>query len=113
MKINSCTKGDVVVLEPTGKISPGPDVGELDEKLYAILGKGQKKVIINLEKTPWIGSSAISVLLHHNCKFKETGGNLKLANLTKKIQEIIVITKLVLVFEVYDSLQAALDSFKK
>lgn len=112
MKINSYTKGDVVVLEPAGKISPGPDIGELDEKLYSLLGKGQKKVIINFEKTPWIGSSAISVLLHHNCKFKDIGGNLKLANLTKKIQEIIVITKLALVFEVYDSVKEALDSFK-
>jgi len=113
MKINSYTKDDVVILEPAGKIIPGPDVGELDEKLYALLGKGQKKVIIDLGKTPWIGSSAISILLHHYTKFKEIGGNLKLANLTKKIQEIIVITKLTLVFDVYDSLEAALDSFKK
>jgi anti-sigma B factor antagonist len=113
MKINSYTKDEVVVLEPAGKLMGGPDVGELDEKLYALLGKGQKKVILDLRKTAWISSSAIMILIHHYSKFKGIGGNLKLANLTRKIQEIIAITKLTLVFEVYDTLEAALDSFKK
>jgi anti-sigma B factor antagonist len=111
--MNSYTKGDVVVLEPEGKIMPGTDTGALDEKLYALLGQGQKKVIIDLGKTAWVGSSALTILLHHNCKFKESGGSLKLAGLTRKIQQLIVVTKLVLVFEVYDTLEDALDSFKK
>ena len=88
-------------------------MGELDEKLYAFSGKGQKKVILDLHKTDWIASSGISILLHHYTKFTEIGGNLKLVSLTKKIQQIIVITKLTLVFDVYDTLEAALDSFKK
>jgi len=113
MKINSYTKDDVVILEPVGRLLPGPDVGELDEKLYSLLGKEQKKVVIDLGKTDRIGSSALSVLLHHCAKFKEIGGNLRLANLTKKIKEIIAITKLTLVFDVYDSLKEALDSFKE
>ena len=111
--INSYTKDDVVVLEPTGKIMPGANVGELDEKLYALLSKEQKKVIVDFGKTPWISSSAISVLLHHFNKFKEIDGDLKLANLTEKIQEIISITKLTLIFDVYDTLESAVDSFKK
>jgi anti-sigma B factor antagonist len=113
MRMNSYAKDDVVVLEPAGKLTSGPDVGELDEKLYALLGKGQKKVILDFCKTDWIASSGISILVHHYTKFREIGGDLKLANLTKKIQEIIVITKLTLVFEVYDTLEAALDSFKE
>ena len=113
MKINSYTKDDVVILEPRGKLIGGQDVGELDEKLYALLAKGQKKVIIDLGKTPWIYSSSICILIHHYIKFKEIGGSLKLANLTRKIQQIMAITKLILVFEVYDTLEAALDSFKK
>lgn len=102
----------MVIFELEGKITPGSDIGELDEKLYAQLQKGQKKVIIDLGKTVWFGSSGISILLHHNCKFKEIGGNLKLANLTKKIQQIITVTKLTLIFDVYDTLEAALESFK-
>ena len=69
-------------------------------------------MIIDFRKTIWFGSSGITILLHHNCKFKEIGGYLKLANLTKKIQQIIAITKLALAFEVYDSLDTALESFK-
>ena len=113
MKINSYAKEDVTVLEPVGKLMGGPDVGELDEKLYALLGRGQKKVIIDLSKTAWISSSAISILIHHHTKFGEIGGKLKLANLTKKVQEIIVIAKLTLVFDVYDTLEEALESFQE
>ncbi len=113
MKIKSYTKDDVVILELAGKLVGGRDVGELDEKFYSLLGKKQKKVILDLGKTDWIASSGISILIHHYTKFKEIGGNLKLANLTRKIQEIIVITKLTLIFEVYDTLETALDSFKE
>ncbi|KPL00574.1 MAG: hypothetical protein AMJ90_08060 [candidate division Zixibacteria bacterium SM23_73_2] len=111
MRINSYIKKGVVVLEPSGKVLPGPDVESLDEKLFALLGKEKKKVIINLGKTDWIGSPAISVLLYHHSRFREKGGELKLANLTQHIREIIVITKLTLVFDVYDSLNEALESF--
>lgn len=113
MKINLYTREDVVILEPVGKIMAGKNVAQLDEKLYALLGKGQKKVIIDLGKTVWVCSSAISTLLNHNIKFKDIGGSLKLANLTNKIQEIITITRLVSFFEVSDTLNAGLDSFKK
>jgi len=113
MKIKSYTKDDVVILEPKGKLMGGPDIGELDEKLYALLGKKQRKVIVDLGKTDWISSSGIAILIHHHNKFKEIGGNLKLVNLTKKIQQIIAITKLTLVFDVYDSMDLALESFKK
>jgi len=113
MKLNLYKREDVAVLEPVGKIMAGKDVAQLDEKLYALLGKGHKKVIIDLGKTVWVSSSTISTLLNHKIKLKERGGNLKLANLTNKIQEIVSITRLVSFFEVYDTLNAALDSFKK
>jgi anti-anti-sigma factor len=113
MKIQSYTKDGIVVLEPEGRIIPGKDVGELDERLYSLLESGQKKVIIDLHKTAWFGSSGITLLLHYNCKFREIGGHLKLANLTKNIQKIIAITKLAIEFEIYDTLEVALNSFEK
>ena len=111
MKINSCVKRDVVILEPVGKLLPGSAVGTLDDKLYSLIGKKQNRVIIDLGKTTQVGSSGISILLHHHMKFKEIGGSLKLANLTKNIQQIIAITRLSLVFDVFDSLEEALDSY--
>lgn len=112
MSINSYTKNQVVVLEPAGKIMIDRGVRELDEKLKALLGEGQKKVIIDWGKTDWIGSAVISTLVDHYTKFKEIGGNIKLACLTQEVQKIIAVTKLISVFEVYDTLHAALDSFK-
>ncbi len=111
MKINSYVKRDVVILEPSGKLLPGQSLGQLDEKLYALIGRKRNRVIIDLGKTSQVGSSAISVLLHHHMKFREIGGSLKLANLTNNIQQIIAITRLALVFDVFDNLEAALDSF--
>ncbi|UCB51546.1 MAG: STAS domain-containing protein [Candidatus Zixiibacteriota bacterium] len=113
MKINAYTRDDVAILEPVGKLLGGADVGELDEKLYRLQETGQKKVIVDLGKTPWIYSSSISILIHHYTKFREAGGNLKLANLTKKTLQIVCMTKLILVFDVYDTLEAALESFKE
>jgi anti-anti-sigma factor len=113
MKINSYTRDDVAILEPVGKLMGGADVGELDEKLYALFEKGQKKVVVDLGKTPWIYSSSISILIHHFIKFREIGGNLKLANLTRETLKIVAMTKLTLVFEVYDTLEAALESFNE
>jgi anti-sigma B factor antagonist len=113
MKLRLYTREDIVVLEPVGKIMSGEDVAKLDEKLYALLGKGRTKVIIDLSKINWLSSSAMSTLLNHNIKFREAGGSLILANLSGKIEQLIAITRLVSFFEVYDTLGAAIDSFEK
>ena len=113
MKVKSYTKDGVEVIEPKGKFLGGADTGELDEKLYALLGKGVKAVVIDLGTTDWMNSSGIAMLIHHFKKFRDQGGNLKLANLTKNIEKILVIAKLTSVFETYDSLDEAVNSFKK
>lgn len=113
MKIHSYTKGDVTVLEPEGKLMLTRDVHELDDRLEALLGKAHKKVVLDLHKTAWISSAAISTFLDYRSKFKDAGGALKLANLTAEVQEIIALTKLSSTFEIFDSLQAAVESFKE
>ncbi len=113
MKVKSYTKDGIEIIEPKGKFLGGADTGELDEKLYALLGKGVKAVIIDLGSTDWMNSSGIAILIHHYKKFRDQGGNLKLANLTKNIEKILVIAKLTSVFETYDSLDEAVASFQK
>jgi len=113
MEMKSYNEGDVVVLELAGKILPGADVGELDEVLYSLLGEEQKKVIIDLGKSAWLSSSAIGILVHHWKKFKQVGGNLRLANVGKKIQQLVEISGLTKVLDIYDSLETALESFKE
>lgn len=111
MKLKAYEKDGVAVLEPTGKLMGGSDTGELDERLYALLGRGQLKVVIDLGRTDWMNSSGIAILIHHWKKFKDAGGNLRLANLTKKIEKIMIIAKLTTVFDVHDSLEEAIQSF--
>ena len=112
MKVKSWEKDGVSILEPNGKMMGGADTGELDEKLYALLGRGAKKVIIDLGQTEWINSSGLSILIHHWKKFEDAGGSLRLANLTQRIEKILVISKLTTVFSCYDSLDEAMASFK-
>jgi len=112
MKVKGYEKDGVAIIEPEGKLMGGADTGELDEKLYALLGRGQLKVVVDLGKTDWMNSSGIAILIHHWRKFSDAGGKLKLANLTKKIEKIMIIAKLTTVFEVFDSLDEALASFR-
>ena len=112
MKIQAYQQGDVSILEPKGKLMGGPDTGELDEKLYALLSEGKKKVVLDLGKTEWINSSGISILIHHWNKFNKAGAHLCLANLTKKTERILVISRLASVFDCYDTVADAVASFR-
>lgn len=112
MRFNHYEKNDVDIIEIKGKIMGGDDFMPLDDKLYALIGRGRKKAIIDLGGCDWINSTGLGRLIHHSTTFKDQGGELKLANLTEKIDKIITITRLTEVFDVADSLEEALASFK-
>ena len=112
MKVKTHVKDGIEIVEPCGKFLGGPDTGELDEKLYALLGRGVKGVVIDLGTTDWMNSSGLAILLHHYRKFRDNGGDLVLANLTKNIEKILVISRLTTVFQTYESLDQAVASFK-
>ena len=111
MKVNAYEKDGIWVVEVKGQLMGGPDTGELDEKLYAIIGKGNKKAIVDLGGCDWINSSGLSILIHHYKKFKDAEGELKMANLTKKVERIMVIARLIEVFDVKDSVDEAMAAF--
>jgi anti-sigma B factor antagonist len=110
-KIEVSRADGVSILAPRGSLMGGPDTGELDEQLYELLAHGTDKVILDLAHTEWINSSGISILIHHWKKFHDAGASLRLANLTKKTQRILVISRLASVFDCYDSLDEAIASF--
>lgn len=105
-------KDGVDVIEVKGKILGGDDFLPLDDQLYALIGKGRSKAIIDLGKCDWINSTGLGRLIHHSTTFKNMNGELKLANLTEKINKIIVITRLTTVFDVTDSVDEAIKKFK-
>ncbi len=112
MKFNHYEKDGVDVIEVKGKIMGGDDFAPLDDKLYALIGKGRNKAVIDLSGCDWINSTGLGRLIHHSTTFKNMKGELKLANLTDKIDKIITITRLTEVFDVSDSVEDAVARFK-
>ncbi len=112
MKLSQREINDVVILEPKGKIMGGPDATLLHDKLHELIKDGKKKVIVDLAKVDWMNSTGLGILISGLTTMRNNGGELKLANVTDKIESLLTITKLITVFENYDSLEEALNSFK-
>jgi anti-sigma B factor antagonist len=111
MKIDTRTVGDVNVLDCSGKITLGEGTMAIRNTVREVLKNGGKKIILNLSEVNYIDSSGIGELVSTYTTVTNQGGQLKLLNLTKKIQELLQITKLLTVFSVYDSEQKAIASF--
>jgi len=112
MNIEVRTIGDVRVLDWKGKITLGEETMAVRNKVRDIVNSGGKKLVLNLAGVPYIDSSGVGELVSTYTTVTNAGGQLKLLNLTKKIHELLAITKLLTVFEVYDNEKAALSSFK-
>jgi len=112
MKLSDRIQDEIVILEPKGKIMGGPDASLLHDKLHEYIEQNKTKVIVDLSKVDWMNSTGLGILISGLTTIRNNNGELKLANLTKKVQSLLTITKLVSVFEAYDSLDEAIDSFK-
>ena len=113
MKLSSREVGDVMVLEPKGKIMGGPDATVLHDKLHEFIYQNKKKVVIDLAKVDWMNSTGLGILISGLTTLRNNGGELKLASVTDKIQSLLTITKLITVFEAHDSVDDAVASFSK
>ncbi len=111
MKIDARMVGDVNILDCSGKITLGEGTMAIRNTVREVLANGGKKIILNLADVNYIDSSGIGELVSTYTTVTNKGGQLKLLNLTNKIQELLAITKLLTVFQVYDNEAAALSSF--
>ena len=112
MRLRDREQDGVVILEPKGKIMGGPDASLLHDKLYEFIEQDKKRVVIDLSQVDWMNSTGLGILISGYTTLRNTDGELKLANVTEKIQSLLTITKLVSVFEAYDSVEEAVASFK-
>ena len=112
MKIETRTVGDVTILDCSGKITLGEGTMAVRNKVRDILKSDGKKIVLNLANVNYIDSSGIGELVSTYTTVANSGGQLKLLSLTKKIQELLAITKLLTVFQVFDNEQSALASFR-
>jgi anti-sigma B factor antagonist len=111
MQIDERTIGDVVVLDVKGRVQLGEGDEMLKDKVNSLLNQGRKKIVLNLADVPYIDSAGLGEVVRTFTTVSRQGGQLKLLNLTKRITDLLAITKLLTVFDTYDSEQEAVQSF--
>ena len=103
--------GDVTILDLDGKVTIGEGSVALRNAVRRLLGEGKTKILMNLGGVGYIDSSGIGELVSSFTAVNKEGGTLKLLNLTQKIQDLLAITKLLTVFDVYEDEATALSSY--
>ena len=111
VKLTTRQVGDVTVIDVAGRITLGEGSSTLRDAMRDLVGKGQKKILLNLGEVSYIDSSGIGELVSAFTTVTNGGGQLKLLNLNKRVQDLLQITKLYTVFEVFDDEAAAVRSF--
>ena len=113
MKASTRQVDGVTVVDLSGRITLGEGSVVLRDTIRDLLAKGDKKVLLNLGDVTYIDSSGIGELVSAFTTTRNQGGELKLLNLTKKVHDLLQITKLYTVFDVKDDEADAISSFKK
>lgn len=103
--------GDVTILDLEGKVTIGEGSVALRNAIRRLLGEGKNKILLNLGGVGYIDSSGIGELVSSFTAVSKEGGSLKLLNLTQKIQDLLAITKLLTVFDVYEDEGEALAAY--
>ena len=112
MQVEQRIQGNVAIITVTGDITlnKGGDV-LLKDKVQSLLQQGSRNIVIDLGGVSYVDSAGLGELVHAYATTKNKGGSLKLLNLTKKLRDLLVVTKLLTVFDTYDNESAALASF--
>ena len=110
MKFDDSVENDIVVLEVSGKIMGGEETTMFHGKLHEYINQNKKNFVVDLSRVDWVNSVGLGMLISALTTVKNSGGRLVLANITK-IESILTITRLISVFEHFDSRAEALQSF--
>lgn len=111
VKLTTRQVGDVSVVDVAGRITLGEGSSNLRDTIRELVAKGSKKVLLNLGEVSYIDSSGIGELVSAFTSVTNGGGQLRLLNLTKKVTDLLQITKLYTVFEIFDDEATAVRSF--
>ena len=111
MKIKVTEKYGAAVVELKGNVMGGPEAQEFSDTLHSLLDEGKKNVVVDLSDVKFMNSSGLGMLISGFTTMKNGEGFFKLANATEKIESLLVITKLITIFENFDSVDAAVKSF--
>jgi anti-sigma B factor antagonist len=114
MQIEQRVVGEVAIMQVLGDITlgKGGDV-ILKDKIQSLLQQGYRKLLLDMGKVSYVDSAGLGQLVQVYATTSHLGGSLKLLNLTKRLKDLLVLTKLLTVFDTYESEEAALASFNK
>lgn len=113
MKIKVSEKYSAVIIELKGNVMGGPEAQEFHDKLHEFIEQDKKNVVVDLSDVKFMNSSGLGMLISGYTSMKNGGGTLVLARATEKINSLLVITKLITIFDHYKSVDEAVESFNK
>lgn len=111
MQIEERQVGDVMILDLSGKLTIGEGDELLKDKINSVIHQGHRKLVLNLADVPYVDSAGLGQMVSTLHTVNRQGGKLTLLNLTKRIEDLLSITKLLTVFDAFENEQEALDSF--
>ena len=113
MNIKQNSAGDIMVLNLSGKIMGGPDHEKFQSEIKSLINAGHVDVLLNLSKVSWVNSTGLGILVSAFHTLKKNGGRLKICKVSDRIDNILNVTQLKLVFETYEDCEEALASFSQ
>ena len=111
MQIEERVVGDVTILDLKGKVTLGEGDEVLKDKINSLILQNRRRILLNLAEVPYIDSAGLGEIVRTYTTVSRQGGQLKLVNLTKRITDLLSITKLLTVFETFDAEAEALSSY--
>ena len=111
MKITQREVGSAVILDLNGKLTGGPDADTFRDVFKSLVDLGKKNVIVNLEKVSWINSTGLGILISGYTSVRRGGGDLVVMHASDRIESILYVTKLNLLFKSYEAEEEALKAF--
>ena len=112
MKIREEIRDEVAVLTVTGALMSGPEVAPFQDHVEKLVMDGIKYAVVDFSKVKWFGSSMLGVLTASLTTLRNEGGDLRLTGITKKIESIMMVTRLSGIFRTLDTVDRAVASFK-
>lgn len=113
MKVKTSEKYGALVVELKGNVMGGPETQHFHDVLHQAISDNKKNIVVDLSDVKFMNSSGLGMLISGFTSIKNAGGNMKLARATEKINSLLVITKLITIFEHFNSVDEAVESFKK
>jgi anti-sigma B factor antagonist len=104
--------GDVTVIQLNGNVMGGPDATSLNEELHKLVNGGKKKVVVDLGNVKFMNSSGLGMLIRALTTMRNAGGDMKLARASEKIESLLMVTKLITVFDHHENVEEAEKAFK-